>query len=1088
MFDPVRETAAAIDGVLAGYLRIPVAKALNPNDPRDFLVLVKQLTNALVGVTGPAEAKALRSALNILDVDWPNLSQAQRNKVIAASKKALGYPIKVNPPKVEKTLNVSGRGIYDGTVKDAKAQYKLNIATDFTKTDEKVLQAVAFSHAHYVRDEYGKRQEGASIRAREIVTQGLEQGWGRKEIGKALEQGLTAYNLNRSRNYYNLVAGVYANRARGYANLTAYQRGFITHFTFEAVLDERTSEVCRALHGKRFSVQSAMESYTRVAEADEPEAVKSEQPWLQTNKAGEIYYKDAKGAKTVIGAVNESAVGQKGKVGDYSLNLTDDELGARGLSTPPLHGHCRSTIIADTDSIEIPPSLVAPPQPAQPAQPAFALTPPEPAPPPPPRPEPAQAPPPREQETFVFGVGGISNEPIKLVPKPAPPPPVTYQDKAKQKFQKIIDAYGPSEDFIDVGAYSIKSAPPSKFADDIAAAIADMKATKKPAFVKSSKKAIGQLKAESKQKVNVENALALAADPKKLAKQEIFAVELPPAPGKKKGVTIIVDGIDAAVAHDALDAAGAPKTAGHGNPKVKVLSLPKWKAWKAEQAAAARAAAAASKPVAPALTHVPLPGKVDAATILATKTGNAKGSNEGGFYTGADGVARYVKFYKDPAQAHGEVLANSIYKSLGHGAPTGVTVEHEGKQLYAGTILKGKTLGDAGLTRERARKFMEGFAADVLTGNWDAAGLSVDNAFVLDDGGIARIDNGGTFLMRAQAGRKPTGLLNQISEWDKFFDGSNPGYKRVADAAGYSSVEDFKGDVVKGIKQITKLRQSFGGWSNYVDAYAPGLKGADRDAVVSMLEARTSLLEAKLPGLEQVVAPKAPIVSPGMAYRAPSLGGTAPRPGLKVDDLALASRGLKTRRDASVPGTGEDPYDFRATSLKQMKVLKPASSAAVTEFTSNAYGAMRDEEYRHATAGVPLTNRTQKMGEAFSQTSSPGRTTYRKIHSIPTPIVEKMIQNDGIFRLGHDNTPATASSSWDESVAREWVKDYSASRPGSHHIIFMLHQRSAIHIESISEIKSEREFLLPRTAEFRVLRSARFPDNPDAILIELEEI
>ncbi len=74
--------------------------------------------------------------------------------------------------------------------------------------------------------------------------------------------------------------------------------------------------------------------------------------------------------------------------------------------------------------------------------------------------------------------------------------------------------------------------------------------------------------------------------------------------------------------------------------------------------------------------------------VLAEQIGGQGGSNPGGVYRGADGVERYVKFYNDPAQAHGEALANTIYNALGLSAPKSVVVDRGGSAVFASNLIK----------------------------------------------------------------------------------------------------------------------------------------------------------------------------------------------------------------------------------------------------------------------------------------------------------------------------------------------------------------------------------------------------------------
>ncbi|HEX2863113.1 MAG TPA: hypothetical protein VHN99_00985, partial [Deinococcales bacterium] len=215
-----------------------------------------------------------------------------------------------------------------------------------------------------------------------------------------------------------------------------------------------------------------------------------------------------------------------------------------------------------------------------------------------------------------------------------------------------------------------------------------------------------------------------------------------------------------------------------------------------------------------------------------------------GLYEGSDGIRRYVKIYADEAQARGEALANELYRALGLEAPKSLVLPHAGKWLHATELVANSgTLGAAGLDTVKARQVLQGFAADVLTANWDAVGLSLDNV-VLTPTGVARIDQGGAFLMRAKAGRKPASALNAISEWAGFApSGVNPAYAKVFQAAGVNGPVELGDEMLKQLDAIKAL--GAGGWDAVLTRHAPGWTGPDRDAVLKMLESRAKLLEAK---------------------------------------------------------------------------------------------------------------------------------------------------------------------------------------------------------------------------------------------------
>ncbi len=254
----------------------------------------------------------------------------------------------------------------------------------------------------------------------------------------------------------------------------------------------------------------------------------------------------------------------------------------------------------------------------------------------------------------------------------------------------------------------------------------------------------------------------------------------------------------------------------------------------------------------------PPPPVASAANVLHQQTAPQAGSNQGGFYTGLDGIKRYCKFYADPAQAYGEHLANNVYRLLGLDAPETVVFEDNGKYILASTILENTgTLGNLGLTKKLATQALDGYAADVLTGNWDVAGLTLDNMVVLKSGKLARIDQGGTFLMRAKAGRKADILLEQITEWTGFPNpATNPAYAQIWAKAGLSGPGELANKLSKQIKAIEKLESALGGWRGYVENALPDLGAADRDKIIGMLEKRTGLLALERKTLDAIVRQK----------------------------------------------------------------------------------------------------------------------------------------------------------------------------------------------------------------------------------------
>lgn len=224
----------------------------------------------------------------------------------------------------------------------------------------------------------------------------------------------------------------------------------------------------------------------------------------------------------------------------------------------------------------------------------------------------------------------------------------------------------------------------------------------------------------------------------------------------------------------------------------------------------------------------------------------AKGSNPGGIFETPSGERWYVKEYRNPEQGAAEHVSNAVYRAVGVESPVSVLGEGADHGKYASKIIEGDILSHAGLSKENANRVLDGFAADVLTMNWDAVGMGHDNVLVSKGGTPVRIDQGGTLTYRAQGAAKPREALNGISEWDAFYDKTRS-YREVFDKAGIKGPNDpaFASRVKAQVRKIVDGRPA-GGWGSVVRKNAPSVSATTQKTWADMLDVRTEALARKV--------------------------------------------------------------------------------------------------------------------------------------------------------------------------------------------------------------------------------------------------
>lgn len=420
--------------------------------------------------------------------------------------------------------------------------------------------------------------------------------------------------------------------------------------------------------------------------------------------------------------------------------------------------------------------------------------------------------------------------------------------------------------------------------------------------------------------------------------------------------------------------------------------------------------------------------------LLTRRRGPQAGTNPGGLFEDVYGTKYYVKEYKNAEQAASEVLSNRIYRDLGLGAPESHIVTSRGRTYFASRYLDDVegTLGKLGLSADDAKKILDGFAADVFTLNWDAVGTGFDNVVRLQNGGVWRIDQGGTLFFRAQGALKPSSALDSLGEWTSL-QTQNAYYARVFKAAGVKNANAIA-NIEQQIMAIDNLRVTGGGsWRKYIDSIIPDAPEDFRHRAALLLERRNALLMERLEGLRAEAAALKELTS---------------RQQTILDALKTPQSAWPLADDVVRNVDAETVQQYRDHYAEWIKTLTPAERDAVVAYTGSGYRKINqilweDPQLRNVT---PLMRRRINNAQsALRKAPAPPNTVVWRRTSHGEFIEGQVVQLNGF-----------QSSSINYNT---WSGRY----------LLEIKPSCGAYVDPISRHKGEKEFLIPHGQQFKVV-------------------
>lgn len=185
----------------------------------------------------------------------------------------------------------------------------------FQLVDQQALDWLEKHNVYWVRNHYDRQiQEKVTELGQKVIREGLSRR-------KATELFRDAFNnrfQQESYRYWEGFANHCVTRSREFGRVAAYERAGVEEIVVDAVLDHRTSTICRHMNGRIIQVSDAVELRNKMLNAKTPEEVIEIAPFMRP--------------------------------GDVSGTPTADlKSKSAGFALPPYHYSCRSRTVVYTE-------------------------------------------------------------------------------------------------------------------------------------------------------------------------------------------------------------------------------------------------------------------------------------------------------------------------------------------------------------------------------------------------------------------------------------------------------------------------------------------------------------------------------------------------------------------------------------------------------------------------------------------------------------------------------------------------------------------------------------------------------------------
>ena len=234
----------------------------------DFRKLEAELQDVLLLGWDATTKEAINDVIRALTGD-SELSESDLEKMLAALELRLGVKFagRVAAPLVQIQTSAYAIGMED----------IIQVKPTFSKVDYAALDMLERHNTYWMRNYYDKQIAGT---VRDMGRVALRAGLTRREAGLLFQEAFQN-QINQGIRYWEGFAAHVITRSRELGRVEGYVQAGIEAYEVRAVLDRRTTPICREMHGRIIRIEEAVKLRDALLEAKDPEQVKQIAPWLK---------------------------------------------------------------------------------------------------------------------------------------------------------------------------------------------------------------------------------------------------------------------------------------------------------------------------------------------------------------------------------------------------------------------------------------------------------------------------------------------------------------------------------------------------------------------------------------------------------------------------------------------------------------------------------------------------------------------------------------------------------------------------------------------------------------------------------------